>query len=72
LPLLSRWPHRPTKLSDLIDPDTLSVLISGSCARLGRALTVVDYGRKNNECVCAFATRDRRSTAPQIANSYPK
>ena len=43
MPLSTRWPHYPTKLSDLIDPETLSVLISGSCARLGRTLTVLDY-----------------------------
>jgi hypothetical protein len=72
LPQSSRWPHRPTKLSDLIDEETLSVLISGSCARLGRALTVLDYDRKNNECVSAFDNGDYRSTTPQIANIYPK
>ena len=74
MPLLSRWPHRPTKLSDLIDPDTLSVLISGSCARLGRALTVLDYDRgadlfnridplqewQNHEPFCRLLRDDQR------------
>lgn len=32
-------------MSDLIDPETLAVLISGSCARSGRALTVLDYDK---------------------------
>ena len=45
MPLSTQWPHHPTKLSDLIDPETLSVIISGSCARLGRALTVLDYDK---------------------------
>ncbi|HQY90389.1 ATP-binding protein [Caldilinea sp.] len=45
MPLSIRWPHHPTRMSDLIDPETLAVLISGSCARLGRALTVLDYDK---------------------------
>lgn len=49
MPQSSRWPHRPTKLSDLIDEETLSVLISGSCARLGRALTVLDYDQNSDQ-----------------------
>lgn len=49
MPLSTRWPHYPTKLSDLIDPETLSVLISGSCERLGRALAVLDYDKISGE-----------------------
>lgn len=37
------WPFLPTKLSDHIDSETLALLLSGSCARLGRSITVLDY-----------------------------
>ncbi len=44
----TRWPHTPTRLSDLIDPETLSILISGCCARLGRAIAILDYDKSSN------------------------
>ena len=47
MPLSTQWPHHPTKLSDLIDHETLTVIVSGACARLGRALTVLDYDRQS-------------------------
>ena len=37
------WPYAPAKLSELIERDTLAVLITGCCARLKRAITVLDY-----------------------------
>ncbi len=46
MPLSTQWPHHPTRLSDLIDHETLAVVISGSCARLKRALTVLDYDKQ--------------------------
>lgn len=38
-----QWPFIPSKLSDIIDADTLAVIQAGSCERLGRALTLFDY-----------------------------
>ena len=54
MPLSTQWPHHPTRLSDLIDRETLAVVISGSCARLNRALAVLDYDRQTG----AFARID--------------
>ncbi len=45
MPLSTQWPHHPSKLSELIDHETLAVIVSGACARLGRALTVLDYDK---------------------------
>lgn len=38
-----RWPFTPTRLSELIDEETLSVIQSGCSERLGRPLVVLDY-----------------------------
>ncbi|MCB0113511.1 MAG: PocR ligand-binding domain-containing protein [Caldilineaceae bacterium] len=43
------WPYLPTVLSQLIEPHTLSVLLSGCSTRLGRALTVLDYDYVKNQ-----------------------
>ena len=37
-----KWPFTPTCLGDLIDRDTLSVVQSGCCERLGRPLIIFD------------------------------
>ncbi len=37
-----KWPFIPTCLGDLIDRDTLSVIQSGCCERLGRPLIIFD------------------------------
>jgi signal transduction histidine kinase len=45
----SKWPFVPTCLSDILDRDTLAVIESGCCERLGRPLTILDYdeGKKS-------------------------
>ena len=39
----SKWPFTPTCLNDILDQDTLTVIESGSCERLGRPLTIMDF-----------------------------
>jgi signal transduction histidine kinase len=41
-----KWPFLPTCLNDILDQDTLTVIESGSCERLGRPLTILDYDPK--------------------------
>jgi signal transduction histidine kinase len=38
------WPFNPISLSEIITKDTLAVIESGCCERLGRSLTLLDYG----------------------------
>ncbi|HSA99457.1 MAG TPA: PocR ligand-binding domain-containing protein, partial [Anaerolineales bacterium] len=38
-----KWPFIPTCLNDILDQDTLAVIESGSCERLGRPLTILDF-----------------------------
>ena len=38
-----KWPFSPRSLSEIIDEETLTVIESGCCERLGRPLTVLDY-----------------------------
>ena len=38
-----KWPFIPVCLDQIIDRETLSVIESGCCERLGRALTILDY-----------------------------
>jgi signal transduction histidine kinase len=38
-----KWPFIPTCLSEIMDKDTLAVIESGCCDRLGRPLTILDY-----------------------------
>lgn len=38
-----KWPFVPICLSEIIDKDTLAVIESGCCERLGRPLTILDY-----------------------------
>ncbi len=38
-----KWPFIPTCLTDILDKDTLTVIESGSCERLGRPLTIHDF-----------------------------
>jgi signal transduction histidine kinase/ligand-binding sensor protein len=40
------WPFLPTCLNDILDQETLAVIESGSCERLGRPLTILDYDSK--------------------------
>src|SRR5512133_291462 len=43
----TKWPFLPTCLNDILDMDTLSVIESGSCERLGRPLTILDFDAKS-------------------------
>ena len=38
-----KWPFIPTCLTDILDKDTLTVIESGSCERLGSPLTILDF-----------------------------
>ena len=38
----NKWPFTPVNLKDILDQDTLAVLQTGSCERLGRAMTIID------------------------------
>lgn len=38
-----KWPFIPTCLNDILDKETLTVIESGSCERLGRPLTILDF-----------------------------
>ncbi len=38
-----KWPFIPTCLTDILDKETLTVIESGSCERLGRPLTILDF-----------------------------
>lgn len=38
-----KWPFLPTCLTDILDKETLTVIESGSCERLGRPLTILDF-----------------------------
>ena len=38
-----KWPYIPTCLNDILDSETLTVIESGSCERLGRPLTILDF-----------------------------
>jgi signal transduction histidine kinase/ligand-binding sensor protein len=42
-PSTSKWPFIPTCLSDVLEKETLAVIESGSCERLGRPLTILDF-----------------------------
>jgi signal transduction histidine kinase len=42
------WPFLPTCLNDILDMETLAVIESGSCERLGRPLTILDYDTKTH------------------------
>jgi len=39
----SKWPFTPVNLSEIINKETLAVIESGCCERLGRPLTILDY-----------------------------
>ena len=39
----TKWPFIPTSLNDILDSETLTVIESGSCERLGRPLTILDF-----------------------------
>lgn len=39
----SKWPFTPTCLNDILEKETLAVIESGSCERLGRPLTILDF-----------------------------
>jgi signal transduction histidine kinase len=39
----NRWPYIPTRLSEILEPDMLAVIEAGCSARLGRAITILDY-----------------------------
>ncbi|MGE5464886.1 MAG: ATP-binding protein [Syntrophothermus sp.] len=41
-----KWPFSPTCLNDILEQETLTVIESGSCERLGRPLTILDYDPK--------------------------
>ncbi len=43
-----RWPFIPSRISDIIDPETLAVIQSGCSERLKRPLTVMDYDPATN------------------------
>jgi signal transduction histidine kinase/ligand-binding sensor protein len=38
-----KWPFVPLSLSDIIDKESLAVIESGCCERLGRPLTILDF-----------------------------
>jgi signal transduction histidine kinase len=38
-----KWPFIPVRLSEIVDPERLAVIEAGCSARLGRALTILDY-----------------------------
>ena len=38
-----KWPFTPTRLSEIVDSETLAVVEAGCSSRLGRALTILDY-----------------------------
>jgi len=38
-----KWPFPPVSLSEILDKQTLEVIESGCCERLGRPLTILDY-----------------------------
>ena len=38
------WPFIPNRLSDLLDPDSLAVIQAGCCARIRRAMTIIEPG----------------------------
>jgi signal transduction histidine kinase len=38
-----KWPFIPTRLSEIVDSETLAVVEAGCSSRLGRALTILDY-----------------------------
>lgn len=40
-----RWPFNPTRLSAILDRDSLAVIEAGCSARLGSALTIIDHDR---------------------------
>jgi signal transduction histidine kinase len=40
---IDKWPFTPTRLSEIIDSETLAVIEAGCSSRLGRALTILDY-----------------------------
>lgn len=42
-PSTSKWPFIPTCLNDILEKETLAVIESGSCERLGRPLTILDF-----------------------------
>ena len=42
MPQHAKWPFTPLCLSEIIDRDTLSVIESGGCERLGGPLTLLD------------------------------
>lgn len=37
-----KWPFTPERLSEILDAEMLSVIEAGCCARIGRAMTIVD------------------------------
>jgi signal transduction histidine kinase len=39
----NQWPFIPTRLSEIIESETLAVVEAGCSSRLGRALTILDY-----------------------------
>ena len=42
MPKQDKWPYTPVRLSQIIDRETLTVIESGCCERLGRPLTILD------------------------------
>lgn len=42
------WPYTPTKLSDHIEEDTISLLLSAICARQDRPITILDFDQATN------------------------
>ena len=59
-----RWPFRPTRLSEIIDKDTLAVIEAGCVERLGRAMTIIDYDADDQRSLRTDPINKRQHFAP--------
>ena len=55
-----KWPFLPNCLIDILDQETLAVIESGSCGRLGRPLMILDYDLKTRSFIHRAESEDEK------------
>lgn len=66
----SKWPFLPTCLNDILDQDTLAVIESGSCERLGRPLTILDFDPQTKSFVHRIESADEKQRYEEFCRYF--
>ena len=66
----TKWPFIPTSLNDILDSETLTVIESGSCERLGRPLTILDFDSQTGSFTHRIELSMRNSGMKSFVNTF--